>query len=160
MAAESEACARAITKQLQQRMNANGSEAAECIRMIRKLGAPVESLQVRSPCGPQPWNTVPSCQPLEPAGSPQCGHMSVMMSQVAVEVVHACRCALRMTLDLDSPQAEMSCACEQHVGLLRAAMIKENWYRKTRVKNERGSLKSLKLCGKLLDLALPHAART
>ena len=48
VAAESEACARAITRQLQQRMAAQDSEAAECIRMVRKLGAPVDSLQVRA----------------------------------------------------------------------------------------------------------------
>ena len=50
VAAESEACAKAITKQLQQRMAAQDNEAAECIRMVRKLGAPVDSLQVCKLC--------------------------------------------------------------------------------------------------------------
>ena len=48
MAAEAEACAKHITKQLQQRVVAQDGEAAECIEMVRKLGAPVDSLQVRS----------------------------------------------------------------------------------------------------------------
>ena len=46
MAAEAEACAKHITKQLQQRVVAQDGEAAECIEMVRKLGAPVDSLQV------------------------------------------------------------------------------------------------------------------
>ena len=46
MAAEADACAKHITRQLQQRVMAQDGEAAECIDMVRKLGAPVDSLQV------------------------------------------------------------------------------------------------------------------
>ena len=46
VAAEADACAKHITRQLQQRVMAQDGEAAECIDMVRKLGAPVDSLQV------------------------------------------------------------------------------------------------------------------
>lgn len=46
MAAEANACAKELTTVLKQRMVTQKSEAAECIQMVRKLGEPIESLQV------------------------------------------------------------------------------------------------------------------
>ena len=46
MAAEADACAKELTQILKQRMVTQKDEAAECIQMVRKLGEPIESLQV------------------------------------------------------------------------------------------------------------------
>lgn len=46
MAAEADACAKEVTQILKQRMVTQKDEAAECIQMVRKLGEPIESLQV------------------------------------------------------------------------------------------------------------------
>ena len=46
MAAEAAACARELTATVKARMLAHKEEAAECISMLRKLGEPVEALQV------------------------------------------------------------------------------------------------------------------
>ncbi len=43
---EANACAKDLTSTLKQRMLHHKEEAAECIQMLRKLGEPVESLQV------------------------------------------------------------------------------------------------------------------
>ena len=47
MAAEADACAKELTQILKQRMVTQKDEAAECIQMVRKLGEPIESLQVQ-----------------------------------------------------------------------------------------------------------------
>lgn len=49
VAAEADACAKELTQTLKQRMVTQKDEAAECIQMVRKLGEPIESLQVRVP---------------------------------------------------------------------------------------------------------------
>jgi hypothetical protein len=51
VAAEAAACARELTQTLKARMLAHKEEAAECIAMLRKLGEPVEALQVNSSSG-------------------------------------------------------------------------------------------------------------
>lgn len=43
---EASACAKELTGMLKHRMLHHKEEAAECIQMLRKLGEPVESLQV------------------------------------------------------------------------------------------------------------------
>ena len=50
VAAEAEACAKHLTKLLRQRLVERNDEAAECIQMVRKLGGPIESLQVWPTC--------------------------------------------------------------------------------------------------------------
>jgi hypothetical protein len=47
VAVEASACAKELTAVLKRRMLLHKEEAAECIQMLRKLGEPVESLQVR-----------------------------------------------------------------------------------------------------------------
>ena len=49
VAAEADACAKELTQILKQRMVTQKDEAAECIQMVRKLGEPIETLQVRVP---------------------------------------------------------------------------------------------------------------
>ena len=49
VAVEADACAKDLTQTLKQRMVTQKDEAAECIQMVRKLGEPIESLQV-PPC--------------------------------------------------------------------------------------------------------------
>ncbi len=49
VAVEADACAKDLTQILKQRMVTQKDEAAECIQMVRKLGEPIESLQV-PPC--------------------------------------------------------------------------------------------------------------
>jgi hypothetical protein len=51
VAVEADACAKDLTQILKQRMVTQKDEAAECIQMVRKLGEPIESLQV-PPCLP------------------------------------------------------------------------------------------------------------
>lgn len=46
---EASACAKELTGMLKHRMLHHKEEAAECIQMLRKLGEPVESLQVTHP---------------------------------------------------------------------------------------------------------------
>ena len=46
VAVEASACAKELTWTLKQRLLHHKEEAAECIQMLRKLGEPVESLQV------------------------------------------------------------------------------------------------------------------
>ena len=46
VAVEADACAKELTQILKQRMVTQKDEAAECIQMVRKLGEPIESLQV------------------------------------------------------------------------------------------------------------------
>ncbi len=46
MAVEANACAKELTATLKKRMLLHKEEAAECIQMLRKLGEPVEALQV------------------------------------------------------------------------------------------------------------------
>ena len=48
VAVEAAACAKELTGMLKQRMLAQKEQAAECIQMLRKLGEPVEALQVGS----------------------------------------------------------------------------------------------------------------
>lgn len=48
VAAEAEACAKQLTTLLRKRLVEHNDEAAECIQMVRKLGGPIESLQVCS----------------------------------------------------------------------------------------------------------------
>ncbi len=48
VAVEADACAKELTQILKQRMVTQKDEAAECIQMVRKLGEPIESLQVLS----------------------------------------------------------------------------------------------------------------
>jgi hypothetical protein len=43
---EAAACAKELTATLKKRMLLRKEEAAECIQMLRKLGEPVEALQV------------------------------------------------------------------------------------------------------------------
>ena len=51
VAVEADACAKELTQILKQRMVTQKDEAAECIQMVRKLGEPIESLQVHPlPC--------------------------------------------------------------------------------------------------------------
>ena len=51
VAVEADACAKELTQILKQRMVTQKDEAAECIQMVRKLGEPIESLQVQPlPC--------------------------------------------------------------------------------------------------------------
>lgn len=47
VAVEASACAKELTQILKKRMLLHKEEAAECIQMLRKLGEPVESLQVQ-----------------------------------------------------------------------------------------------------------------
>ena len=49
VAVEADACAKELTQILKQRMVTQKDEAAECIQMVRKLGEPIESLQVSHP---------------------------------------------------------------------------------------------------------------
>ena len=46
VAVEADACAKELTLILKQRMVSQKDQAAECIQMVRKLGEPIESLQV------------------------------------------------------------------------------------------------------------------
>ncbi len=46
VAVEANACAKELTATLKKRMLLHKEEAAECIQMLRKLGEPVEALQV------------------------------------------------------------------------------------------------------------------
>ena len=46
VAVEADACAKELTLILKQRMVTEKDQAAECIQMVRKLGEPIESLQV------------------------------------------------------------------------------------------------------------------
>ena len=46
VAVEAAACAKELTATLKKRMLLHKEEAAECIQMLRKLGEPVEALQV------------------------------------------------------------------------------------------------------------------
>lgn len=46
VATEANACATELSKILKQRMVTQKDDAAECIQMVRKLGEPIESLQV------------------------------------------------------------------------------------------------------------------
>jgi hypothetical protein len=46
VAVEAAACAKELTATLKKRMLLRKEEAAECIQMLRKLGEPVEALQV------------------------------------------------------------------------------------------------------------------
>ena len=46
VAVEAAACAKELTATLKNRMVLRKEEAAECIQMLRKLGEPVEALQV------------------------------------------------------------------------------------------------------------------
>ena len=46
VAVEADACAKELTLILKQRMVTQKDQAAECIQMVRKLGEPIESLQV------------------------------------------------------------------------------------------------------------------
>lgn len=46
VALEADACAKELTQILKQRLVTQKDEAAECIQMVRKLGEPIESLQV------------------------------------------------------------------------------------------------------------------
>lgn len=48
VAAEAGRMAQELTEILKKRMTAQQDEAAECIQMVRKLGEPIESLQVRT----------------------------------------------------------------------------------------------------------------
>lgn len=57
VAVEANACAKELTATLKQRMLHHKEEAAECIQMLRKLGEPVESLQVL--CGHQLYEHQP-----------------------------------------------------------------------------------------------------
>ena len=46
VAVEADACAKELTLILKQRMVTQKEQAAECIQMVRRLGEPIESLQV------------------------------------------------------------------------------------------------------------------
>lgn len=48
VAVEASACAKELTATLKKQMLLHKEEAAECIQMLRKLGEPVEALQVGS----------------------------------------------------------------------------------------------------------------
>ena len=51
VAAEAGRMAQELTEILKKRMTAQQDEAAECIQMVRRLGEPIESLQVRAGVG-------------------------------------------------------------------------------------------------------------
>ena len=59
VAVEADACAKELTQILKQRMVTQKDEAAECIQMVRKLGEPIESLQVP----PLPCQSTFCCSP-------------------------------------------------------------------------------------------------
>jgi hypothetical protein len=50
VAVEASASAKELTQILKRRMLLHKEEAAECIQMLRKLGEPVEALQVHKRC--------------------------------------------------------------------------------------------------------------
>lgn len=75
VAVEADACAKELTLILKQRMVTQKDEAAECIQMVRKLGEPIESLQVSFFClfACMAYLSVMPVVPCLPAGPP-CMH--------------------------------------------------------------------------------------